>query len=127
MLKEYIIAILNKREGIEQRISSKDLLYRLNVLEKTSNRAMRMAIEELRGLPEGSRICSTTKNGGGYFIATTKKELEDYLRQDENRCKEMWQRIHKQRKAAGLQLNKTEQASLFDMNAINEENHYDYS
>ena len=126
MITKYILAILKKHEGIEQRISSEDLLYRLNILEKTSNRAMRMAIEELRRLPEGSRICSTTKKGGGYFIATTKKELEDYLRQDENRCKEMWRRIHKQRKAAGLQLNKTEQSSLFDMNAINEENHYDY-
>ena len=125
MIEEYIIAILQNHISINNRISSKDLLMKLNVVISTTNRKMRQAIESLRQQEQGSLICSTTKSGGGYFLATTKAELENYLRQDEHRCLEMWKRIRKQRQVAGLSLNEElQQPVLFQ--TPEETTHYDY-
>jgi len=124
MTEEYIVAILQNHIGINNRISSKDLLTKLNMVATATNRKMRQAIESLRQQEQGSLICSTTKNGGGYFLATTKAELENYLRQDEHRCLEMWQRIRKQRQAAGLSLSEElRQPVLFQTHE--ETTHYD--
>jgi len=131
-IHKYLLTILKKHEGLEQRISSKDLQYRLNILQKTSNRNMRVAIEQLRATPEGCRIVSTTKGGGGYFWASSNKELIDHLQSDENRCRNTWIRIAKQKKASGLSFDKAEQKE-FDFGfskLLNKkdsfDNHYDY-
>ena len=132
ILNQILLRILKKHEGLDQRISSKDLLYRLNVLEKTSNRRMRIAIEELRATPEGCRIVSTTKNGGGYFWASSNAELINHLQSDENRCRNMWIRIAKQNKASGLSFDKVEQKQFdFGFSKLLDKkdkfnNHYDY-
>ena len=127
MIEEHIVTILQNHISINNRISSKDLLMKLNVVIRTTNRNMRQAIENLRQQEQGALICSTTKNGGGYFLATTKAELENYLRQDEHRCLEMWQRIRKQRQAAGLNLSdEFQQPVLFHDLHGKEITHYDY-
>ena len=105
-LLEVIITVLQQCRGIDQRITRehlrRELTWRINT--HVSDRAMRAAIENARFTPEGALICSTTRKGGGYYMARNTTELEAYLRQDESRCREMWQRCRRQRAAAGLAL-----------------------
>ena len=105
-LLEAVLYILQKHRGADKRITRNalcsELRWRLNA--RISDRAMRAAIENARFTPEGALICSTTRKGGGYYMARNTTELEAYLRQDESRCREMWQRCRRQRAAAGLAL-----------------------
>lgn len=127
MIEKYTLDILQNHVGLDRRITSKSLLNELNKAVKTDNRTMRTAIENLRQTQPGSLICSTTKNGGGYFIAASKTELDDYLKQDEHRCFKMWNRIKKQRQAAGLSLDESlSQPALFYELSYKESIHYDY-
>ena len=101
-----VIAILEEHRGIERRIPRDSLREELGWRHRlrVSDREMRAAIEVARGTPTGSLICSTTTGGGGYYMARSTAELDEYLRQDESRCREMWQRCSKQRAAAGIAL-----------------------
>jgi len=105
-LLEAVLQILQKRQGVHRRITRKELCSELRwrLSARISDRAMRAAIENARFTPEGALICSTTRKGGGYYMARNTVELETYLRQDESRCREMWQRCRRQRAAAGLAL-----------------------
>ena len=108
MLVQAVITILNNHPGEGKRIKRVDLMRELrtyfNWTVRVSDREMRAAIETARSTPEGALICSTTANGGGYWMANHRGELDRYLSQDESRCLEMWNRIRKQRLAAGLAL-----------------------
>mgnify|MGYP005815536541 FL=1 len=101
-----VVSVLLEHRGIERRIRRDSLReelgwrYRLRV----SDREMRAAIEAARATPKGALVCSTTTGGGGYYMARSTAELDEYLRQDESRCREMWQRCRKQRAAAGIAL-----------------------
>ncbi|MDP6771279.1 MAG: hypothetical protein QF704_11335 [Anaerolineales bacterium] len=103
LTEELVLDILQNHLGFDNRISSRELLTTLNMYEHISNRHMRLAIENLRqNHPIGARICSTTRQRGGYFLAEDQQELTDYLETESNRCIQMWQRIRKQRMNANL-------------------------
>ena len=108
MLVQAVVKILNGHPGEGKRIKRVDLMRELrtyfNWTLRVSDREMRAAIETARSTPDGALICSTTANGGGYWMAKHRGELDRYLSQDESRCLEMWHRIRKQRQAAGLAL-----------------------
>ena len=101
-----VITILDGRRGIEKRVRRDDLRGQLawRFRLRVADRVMRFAIEAARITPKGALICSTTRSGGGYYMARSTAELDEYLRQDESRCREMWQRCRKQRAAAGIAL-----------------------
>ena len=69
---------------------------------RVSDRVMRSVIEDLRLSKAGAMICSTTRDGGGYWMAATRGELNDYLRQEESRIRELAIRVRRQRSAAEL-------------------------
>ena len=92
-----LLEILGRHRGFANRIKSVDL----QRLVGENRRTMRKAIEIARCTdPVGALSCRTTRRGGGYFLATSQVELEEYLRQDEHRCKEMWRRLRTQRRVA---------------------------
>ena len=105
-LVKAIVRELEKHRGIDGRIRRDDLCDELvwRTGRRVPDREMRFAIEAARGTKSGALICSTTKGGGGYYMARCTAELDEYLRQDESRCREMWQRCRKQRAAAGIAL-----------------------
>jgi hypothetical protein len=124
-----VLNVLRQAKGINRRVSRSDLmeLVSMQCSRKVSDREVRQAVEDARLTPEGSLICSSTSKGG-YWFATDKEELEQYLRQDERRCLTMCNRIRKQREAAGLALSGGhDQATLFDMPDISKHSHYDYN
>jgi len=101
-----VIAVLEEHRGIDRRIRRDSLRAELSWRHRlrVSDREMRAAIEVARATPKGALVCSTTAGGGGYYMARSTAELDEYLRQDESRCREMWQRCRKQRAAAGIAL-----------------------
>jgi chromatin segregation and condensation protein Rec8/ScpA/Scc1 (kleisin family) len=115
-----VLSILEQHVGAENRIPRADLRAQLcaRADRYITDREMRRAIESLRQLPgRGSRICSTcggveqgqkkkAKRGqaGGYFIATSVRELEQFLREDEDRAVHTLRRTGQQRKAAGMDI-----------------------
>lgn len=107
------IAILKALEnylGAGNRISKKNLIIAVNLLlftlvpmherpYKVSDRSLRLAIEWLRRYhPEGAKICSSL--AGGYFIARSANELEEYLTPDNNRALNILARNSAQKKMA---------------------------
>jgi hypothetical protein len=105
-IKLLIKVILNEHIGENNKIFRDDLRDKIKI-EHTfrygnklilGDRKMRDLIEELRDQDVfGSRICSETENGGGYWIAPTMADLEDKLSTDERRCRTTMDRIKHQR------------------------------
>lgn len=100
-----VLQVLNDHRGFENRVSRTRLQALVSVVvnQMVRDREMREAIERLRATkPEGAYICSTTS--GGYWMATSIQELENYLAQDERRAKRTLMRISRQRMRAGKAL-----------------------
>jgi hypothetical protein len=79
ILKDAVLQLLTPRVGRERAISRKDLL--MFLMQKGvrfgDEREVRMAIYALRR--EGNMILSTGGQGGGYFLAASWSELNEYL------------------------------------------------
>ena len=113
--KEIILEILEKHRGHQCRISRVELLFRINHnfvgpdAVYISDRAMRNLIEELRTTTtKGAWICSSQKQPGGYYLATSLQELEDYLAVEDRRGVTIltWtksQRQHARERLPGIQ------------------------
>ncbi len=107
-IEDAILSVLYQHRGMAQRIRRRQLAPAIRPLvdRPVSDRLIRETIEVLRTTTDaGARICSTTRDGGGYWIAADDAELEACLAQDENRIRETAQRIRAQRKRAGLKSN----------------------
>lgn len=116
-LQRALLRVLRAHRGADNPVTSTQLLLlvqRRIANRSVDNRTMRSAIQELRlsGDIEGARICSTTKKGGGYYLATDDKELEQYLDQIHGRALVQLKMESTQRKCAGLEPRKQEM--LFD-------------
>lgn len=73
-----VLAILEHHQGRENAISRSALLLELATGgNPTHDRVCRAAINALR--KSGTPICSTGGIAGGYFLAASQKELEDYI------------------------------------------------
>lgn len=104
-LRRAILRILRYHRGYDKRLLRSELRGILNrkMDIHVSDRLMRRAIEDLRSEdPRGAWICSATKPSGGYFMASTLAELDEYLASDENRLRTIYHRIRLQRQRAGL-------------------------
>jgi hypothetical protein len=104
-LRRAILRILRNHRGYEKRVMRAELRGILNrkMDIHVSDRLMRRAIEDLRSEdPRGAWICSDTRPGAGYFMATSLDELNTYLTSDENRLRTIYHRIRLQRQRAGL-------------------------
>lgn len=108
-IEQQALAILDGHRGEMQRITRQELLRQINIylesagLPLTHDRFMRIVLEHLRGYSvEGAWICSTLK--GGYFMAATKEELDEHLKNELSRVKHLLKKIGRQRKVAGLPL-----------------------
>lgn len=103
-IKYYIMNILADHVGYESRIPKKLLLRTLNQRTgySVSDRAMRIALEELRTTKQGMWICATTRNRGGYFLAANPEELDAFTKSDLNRAYALLHRVQAQRKNAKL-------------------------
>lgn len=84
-LDRLTLGALAEHVGRKQAVSRNDLLLNLGplmlalgVAQSRLDRALRLSISQLRkaGLP----ICSTGGPTGGYFLASNRAELDDYLR-----------------------------------------------
>lgn len=77
-LDRAVLRVLSQRRGREMAISRDDLLAALRSLGfKVHERQARATINELR--KSGQMICSTGGEGGGYWLASSWEELEEYL------------------------------------------------
>lgn len=77
-LDRALLRVLSQRRGRDLAISREDLLAALRSLGfKVHERQARAAINELR--KTGQMICSTGGEGGGYWLASSWEELEEYL------------------------------------------------
>jgi hypothetical protein len=83
-LDRAILGVLAAHVGRQNIISRKRLLDRLapdllkqGVRPTRQDRSVRLAINQLR--KKGYPICSTGGIKGGYFLAASRQELEDYL------------------------------------------------
>ena len=90
-LKALVLEILRPHVGRENRIYRSDLVAevarRLQVEpDERLDRNIRDAIEEARGEPgEGSTVCSSSRQGGGYWQAGNADELEASISEEEGR------------------------------------------
>jgi len=117
-IKAELLAILEERIGEANRIKKVDLFRQLKGRLQVhqigiDERVMRGYIQELRESDgRGCLICATTRDGGGYYMARTRHELEESLSQDVNRVRETARRIKAQRERAGLTLGNVDQLEL---------------
>ncbi len=124
--KAFLLEILSVHEGEENRISSRDLQLQLtmclsiehidigfwnqsgHIVSKNfiGERKMRDLLFDLRIVPEGKWIVSSTK--GGYFKARNLKELKSYLMPNRAAAKTQFYRTSQQLKNAGLEISTQE-------------------
>lgn len=83
-LDRIILSVLSAHVGRDNIISRRRLIVNLahdlvvlGVRPSRQDRTVRLAINQLR--KRGYPICSTGGIKGGYFLAATRQELEDYL------------------------------------------------
>jgi hypothetical protein len=107
IIKRIIIEILYKHQGYDHRIIRGTLLFRIcmswqhdySSILFLSDRKMRDIIEDLRCTDVlGSRICSTSGNKGGYFVATRRRELLANLMSDLRQALTILRRFNAQRR-----------------------------
>ena len=112
LLHSVILNIMQTHKAKDHKITREELRQEASQWygQKVSDREMRQALEDLRASnPEGAYIVSSLS--GGYFMAQSLFELDEYLRADESRIRAIAQRIRKQRQQAGI---KGKQPTLFD-------------
>jgi len=107
-IQKHIIDILEEHKGHSSRIRRGDLLrqvnFKLSVYFQTdlfalSDRKMRNFIEALRTeTSAGAWICSS--HDGGYYLASSLSELDDYLSIERGRANTLVNRISNQSKHA---------------------------
>ena len=102
-LNGIVLAILARHVGREFRIGRQDLVERVALelhieADERLDRNIRDAIEKVRGEPgEGSKICSSSSKGGGYWLAANAEELEVFLAEDGKRVRTIFARNDAQR------------------------------
>jgi len=85
----------------------------------TNERSLRLAIQWMRMYhPEGSLICSTMTNGGGYYLAASIDQLNEFMSIDKAQVRTISIRWNMQYKNAVnfLEPKPEQQLSLFDLN-----------
>ncbi len=107
IIKRIILEILYKHQGYDNRIIRGTLLFQICMAWQSdyssilflTDRKMRDMIEELRCTSVlGSRICSTSGNKGGYFVATRRRELLANLMSDLRQALTIWRRVKAQKR-----------------------------
>ena len=102
-LKQAIMRNLPK--GYNNRISRPALLAKLQgqgfFVGLKDDRPMREAIEDLRFTVEGAAICSTRKDGGGYWIGT-QEEVRAWADKQRSMAVEMFKRANFQKRCADM-------------------------
>jgi len=102
-LEREILRILDFHRGHQNVISRKTLIKNLDSIGfKVDDRKVRACINKLRKSEKpGSWICSTGGIEGGYWMAESQEELEEYIRQEqESRLKDFAKQTKAMRVAA---------------------------
>ncbi len=73
-LEKQIKAILLRHEGKERAITGRELAY---LVRHRDDRQVRIVIRRL--IADGLSIASSTERPGGYYIAITRQEAEEYI------------------------------------------------
>ncbi len=103
-LEREILRIMNFHRGRQNAISRDELVCNLAEMgfHFKDDRKIRACINQLRksGKP-GSWICSTGGESGGYWLAASQEELEEYIRREqESRLKDLAEQARAMRAAA---------------------------
>ncbi len=103
-LERTILRILDFHTGRKNFISGEDLVEQVHLMgfRDTENREVRASINQLRksGRP-GSWICSTGGIEGGYWMAESQEELEEFCQREfDSRAKDLFEQAAAMRKAA---------------------------
>lgn len=76
-----VLDVLGDHAGRLQAIARKELLHQVNKKgHRINERQLRMAIRDLR--LDGELICSAPGYGGGYWLAETKGEVEEFIQKE---------------------------------------------
>lgn len=108
-----ILRVLEFHRGKEGAIGGEELtrLVNLNGFH-IDQRTVRESIKELRRT--GHLICSTAGNGGGYYLATTAEEFEQFIDQEfKAKIKDMSETLNAMQQAARDQFGPAVQGRLF--------------
>ena len=103
-----ILEALRPYQNPDNRCPRKRLLHRTNNLllqhglKRIGDRKLRKLIELLQGTSRGAFICSSPARGGGYFLARSASEVDQFTQSARGHAMSMLTRISKQRKAAGI-------------------------
>ena len=108
LAKAQILRILEIHQGVNARISKVELLRGVNRAifnpkDHISDRRMRIFINQLRTeTTAGALICSSLD--GGYYMATSTRELDAFLQTEKNRAKSIYTRVRHQEQHASERL-----------------------
>jgi hypothetical protein len=106
MDKQQLKSILERHEGREMAISSREL----SRLMGEEDRAIRLTIEDL--IEEGLPVVSTTESPAGYFIPLSLDEAKEYTRSLRSRAVRIFLRSRKVKQNASLYLKPASQGRL---------------